>query len=231
MPNDKLPSPDAVVVKRVLQAPRGGRVRRDFAETLRETGVGRLLPMARGGQLFTQLREMNIGLSRPPRSFYSEDAEHLVHEAVYKEAKAFMDFKLARWDPERGLSLENFFVRGCLLRFVNLYRKYLKEEGYDARNEVTVTTLSDDDLTYLLEARTEWGGGRPAPSPETVAENGDLLRRAVPSGTDSTNREILFERAVMELPWKEIAEAHGLSVEAADARYRRLQRRDGDEAQ
>jgi DNA-directed RNA polymerase specialized sigma24 family protein len=57
-------------------------------------------------------------------------AEQLAGETVAQALRGFHDTVLVpgRWDPARGASLKTFFIGQCLIRFVTVYRFWLRTE-------------------------------------------------------------------------------------------------------
>ncbi|WP_131741918.1 sigma-70 family RNA polymerase sigma factor [Actinomadura roseirufa] len=96
-----------------------------------------------------------------PGRWTSEDRLELVGETVTRALRYFTTKVLAagRWDPNKGASLNTFFIGACLFQFPNVYNRWAREQnGWDrygcserspevAEAALTTTTTRWEDPT------------------------------------------------------------------------------------
>jgi hypothetical protein len=122
-----------------------------FADVLARYGYQVIRVWILTMKVFPQLRARGLaGGLHPPddgRRWGSEEADELALETVATAIVKFRQNVLlpGRWTPERGASLKTFFVGQCLIRFANVYRRWLHETRPDPATGARVLALDEDD--------------------------------------------------------------------------------------
>ena len=99
-----------------------------FVDVLVEYGCAVLTAWTATGAIYGHVaRQARIRLEEPPVEITPEDAEDLAAETVADALGRFRDRVLAvgRWDPRRGASLATYWIGYCILRFPDVYRRWL----------------------------------------------------------------------------------------------------------
>jgi DNA-directed RNA polymerase specialized sigma24 family protein len=109
-----------------------GRDWERFVEVLARYGVDVMRAWVRSGEVFVRCARRGWGQLQAPgdgRPWGRDEAEELALETVAVAIGKFRDTVLAtnRWTPEGGATLKTFFVGQCLIRFANVYRRWLVE--------------------------------------------------------------------------------------------------------
>ncbi|MBL8777068.1 MAG: hypothetical protein JNK12_14085 [Acidimicrobiales bacterium] len=210
---------DKRLVERAMWANYQGRDWDKIAERLVGYGVRVIGAWISTGVIFERCQAKGFRLERFDRRQRQLDADYLAKETVTIALRHFRDSVLipGRWDPGRGASLSTFFIGQCLVRFPNVWRRWLPEakrlhDDAALRLDQDVAELSDELVrsSYLSQ------------SPEATV----LLRlhaREMLNSLDPTTSAVVFCRA-QNYSWQEIATLTGLSVSAAKSRWHRLQR-------
>lgn len=165
------------------------------------------------GRVFVRCREKGLGgdeLAPPVDGLARDDALELADETVAEALVNFRDHVLAagRWDASRGASLTTFFVGNCLLRFVNVYRKW----GAARRREILTYKAGFDLVDFDDPATVVTANERVV---ELLAREHDLLNRAIVQLT-ADNYGV-----------DEIAELVGMSSKQVESRLYRTRKRLG----
>jgi DNA-directed RNA polymerase specialized sigma24 family protein len=121
-----------------------------FADVLARYGYQVIRVWILTMKIFPQLRAKGLGGLRPPtdgRRWTSEEADELALETVGTAIAKFRQNVLLadRWMPERGASLKTFFIGQCLIRFANVYRRWLHETEPSPWAGEPILALDDDD--------------------------------------------------------------------------------------
>ena len=100
-----------------------------FAHTLAEYGFPVMRAWIRSGRIHAECAKRGLGGLRR-REMRGDDAVEVSMETVAVAIHRFRDSVLVpgRWDPRRGASLNTFFIGQCVLRFPNVYRRWLTEQ-------------------------------------------------------------------------------------------------------
>jgi len=132
------------------------------------------------------------------------------------------------WRPDGGASLETFFVGQCLIRFANVYRRWLRENGCGGADVLDDTgRRSDTPIELAPIGRTTLHYGNP--------EAGVALESYLGVTADPVTRSILSYVAD-GYRHEEIAQLLDLSVGAVKSRLYHLrqiqqtQRKGGNDA-
>jgi DNA-directed RNA polymerase specialized sigma24 family protein len=154
---------DADLVNDLRQLNFAGPLYEVFEEVLTRYGLSVTTAWIRQGAIFGKCREKGVrGLTEPPIGAFTQPdvAEQLAGETVAQALRGFHDTVLVpgRWDPARGASLKTFFIGQCLIRFVTVYRFWLRTEVYPQERFV-------DDLTVFDRPAS----GRPGADPADLA--------------------------------------------------------------
>lgn len=121
-----------------------------FSTELAKYGIAVIGGWMRRGLIFRRCRDRGSGgLPALDRSFEPDEIDELTGETVAAALTHFRDDVLMknRWKPEGGASLRTFFIGQCLMRFSNVYRRWL---GNETRFRHAQTT----DETETLELFT-----------------------------------------------------------------------------
>ena len=186
-----------------------------FVDVLAEYGCAVLTAWTVTGAIDAHiLRQARIRLEKPPVEITQEDAEDLAAETVADALGRFRDQVLAvgRWDPRRGASLATFWIGFCLLRFPDVYRRWLTAQSRWNR----ALQNADGYRTHWLE-----------PSPTDPAQQVVLdeeVAEALASVSVEATRQILQLKAA-GYSHEEIAELVGCSVKSIESRLDRHWRR------
>lgn len=99
------------------------------------------------GKIFAVSKKRGYGLSAPGRAFTRDEIEELSGETVAKALHHFRTDVLMKnkWDSRKGATLRTYFIGQCLMRFANIYRRWLEGETRE-RNAIRT-----DDLALLID--------------------------------------------------------------------------------
>jgi DNA-directed RNA polymerase specialized sigma24 family protein len=103
-----------------------------FANELAKYGIAVIRAWVRQGVIFAKVRSKGFGgLAEAPRQILrdKDTAEELALLCVADALRTFRIYVLLpnKWDPKKGASIRTYFIGQCLIRFPNIYRKWLSE--------------------------------------------------------------------------------------------------------
>jgi hypothetical protein len=116
------------------------------AEELVRYGVSVLTAWMLRGTIFEKCARRGRPIERPPADSLDEaEALSMAGEVVTVSLAHFRNEVLlaGRWDPSRGASLTTYFIGQCILRFPNIYRRWL----------ATVRNVKFDEHLSIVEGR------------------------------------------------------------------------------
>lgn len=144
------------------------------------------------------------GLPVMDRPFTDDESAELSNETVAKALAHFRTDVLMsqKWDHRRGATLRTYFIGQCLIRFPNIYRRWLAGEN---RNRYLIT--EDDGLIDSLAGSSK--------GPELQALAGVMASQALSTVKDPRVHDAMHLRAV---GWThaEIAELLGVTEKAVE---------------
>lgn len=116
----------------------------------------------RRGLVFDRCAQYGVLLRRNPRSAGRQEAWSLAGETVVFAVVKFRQTVLVPrlWRPDGGASLETYFIRQCLIRFPNIYRRWLRESGCggaDALDSVNERRAGAQPEWELIESDARFG--------------------------------------------------------------------------
>ncbi len=199
-----------------------------FVEVLARYGLDVMRAWVRSGEVFAKCLQRGWGSLRAPsdgRPWGMDEAEELALETVAIAIGKYRDTVLAtnRWTPEGGATLKTFFVGQCLIRFANVYRRWLVETrpgvGPDGPACAPIEVL---DTSARPRASAELGD--PSPIVTTKLEVVRGMARLEPR-----TRGVVWG-VTSDYSYAEIAEMLGLDRKTVDNlldRHRRRCRRTG----
>ena len=156
------------------------------------------------------VRHARIRIEKPPVEITQEDAEDLAAETVADALGRFRDrvLSVGRWDPRRGASLATYWIGYCILRFPDVYRRWLTAQSRWHR----ALQNADGDRTYRF---------KPAPAdPAQQFVLGEEVAEALASVSVEATRQIL-QLKTAGYSHEEIAELVGCSVKSIESRLDR----------
>jgi hypothetical protein len=135
---------DAEVVAMLRKHEFRGHVWDRYAEYLAEYGMNTFVPLIASKKIFAEMRQKKIQC-RGPVVIDHEDAVDLARMVVALAIEPHRQMlKNDEWDPTGPASLGTAFRNGCLHRFPNVYRVWLREKyGKDLEK---VQVLPGDDV-------------------------------------------------------------------------------------
>lgn len=101
------------------------------------------------GRIIDRCHHKGYGPLERSSSIRNQDAaDELAGETVALALVKFRDTVLARgkWDPNRGASLRTFFIGQCLIRFPNIYRRWLTEQRARTKDRDALSVVALEDL-------------------------------------------------------------------------------------
>ena len=202
---------DAVLLKRLAAEGFEGPGWDRFVRVLVEYGCAVLTAWTVTGAINGYVaRHALIRLERPPAAITQEDAEDLAVETVADALGRFRDRVLAvgRWDPRRGTSLATFWIGYCILRFPDVYRRWLTAQSRWHR----ALQNADGDRTYRFRPTL----GDPV---EQVVLDEEVVEALACIAVETT-RQILQLKAA-GYSHEEIADLVGCSVKSIESRLDR----------
>jgi DNA-directed RNA polymerase specialized sigma24 family protein len=144
------------------------------------------------------------GLPAMDRPFTDDENAELTNETVAKALAHFRTDVLMKrkWDHRRGATLRTYFIGQCLIRFPNVYRRWLAGEN---RNRYLVT--DDDGLIDSI------GGSSKSPESQVVA--GVTAADAMSTVKNPRVRKVMHLRAA-DWTHAEIADFLGITEKAVE---------------
>lgn len=218
---------DNELLNRIMWADYAGPEWDLLADRLIAYGYAVFFAWLRKGSIFQRCEQRGVQLRRTERSRDRAEATSLAGETVTLSVVKFRETVLIPrvWRPDGGASLETFFVGQCLIRFPNIYRRWLKENGWggaDALDNIAERRAHVADAHQVLRSNNR--DGEPGASHELDAHL-DLA-------PDELTRSILGYVAD-DFTYEEIALLLDTTVGAIKSRLyrlRQLQRKDGTDA-
>lgn len=163
---------DVDLVTRLMYGGFTGRDWQECAERLAGYGLMVLTAWVITGRIMQRCLEKGYGPLEGSSAIRNQDAaEELAGETVAVALEKFRDTVLARgkWDPNRGASLRTFFIGQCLIRFPNVYRRWLTENRARAKDREVISLENlpqgpegSRDLDEVGELASGGLEGRPA---------------------------------------------------------------------
>lgn len=119
-----------------------------FATELAKYGMAVFGGWMYTGKIFAVSKKRGYGLISPGRPFTRDEIEELSGETIAKALRHFRTDVLMknRWDSRKGATLRTYFIGQCLIRFANVYRRWLEDETRE-RNAIRT-----GDLDLLIDA-------------------------------------------------------------------------------
>lgn len=169
-----------------------------YAYAVIASWIGRML-------IFERCKSRGFGgLPAMDRPFTDDENAELTNETVAKALAHFRTDVLMKrkWDSRRGATLRTYFIGQCLIRFPNIYRRWLAGE---TRNRFLVT--DDDDLIDALTGRSK--------GPEAQAVAGVTAATAMSTVKKPSVRKVMHLRAE-DWTHAEIADLLGITEKAVE---------------
>ena len=202
---------DTALLERLAAEGFKGRSWDRFVDVLVEYGCAVLTAWTVTGAINGYVaRHAQIRLEEPPAEITQEDAGDLAAETVADALGRFRDRVLAvgRWDPRRGASLATYWIGYCILRFPDVYRRWLTAQSRWHR----ALQNADGDRAHRSELV-------PAdPAQQVVLD--EEVSEALASVSVEATRHILQLKAT-GYSHEEIAELVGCSVKSIESRLAR----------
>jgi DNA-directed RNA polymerase specialized sigma24 family protein len=144
------------------------------------------------------------GLPVMDRFFTDDENAELTNETVAKALAHFRTDVLMKrkWDHRRGATLRTYFIGQCLIRFPNIYRRWLAGEN---RNRYLIT--QDDGLIDAFAGSSK--------GPESQAVAGVIATEALSTVKDPRVHDAMHLRAA-DWTHAEIAELLGVTEKAVE---------------
>jgi len=176
-----------------------------------------LFSWLRNGRVFALCQARGTILLPTRRSRDPDEARSLAGETTTLAVVKFRNRVLIPrvWRPDGNASLDTFFVGQCLIRFPNIYRRWLREHGWggcDALGDVQTRRGPALDAVAERAQLDAWG------DPESGLALEAYLDLA---GGDPKTRRVL-ELVAAGHTYPEIAEQIGISVPSIKSRLYRL---------
>ncbi len=179
---------DRDLVDRLMWRGYAGRDWDLFARTLAEYGFPVTRSWLRSAKIFAKCADVRLGgLMRRPMS--DDDVAEVSMETVAVAIRGFRDTVLipGRWDPSRGASLKTFFIGQCVLRFPNVYRRWVSEQSwFKGQSAVGVVRTELDEVRAAQDPVVDLQVKRAV---KLARANPDLAIRAL-AGLGETHKEI-----------------------------------------
>lgn len=209
---------DMEVLDRLMWSGYSGSEWQLLSDRLIAYGFTVMFSWIRKGIVFGRCAQYGVHLRRNALCANRREAQSLAGETVSLAVVKFRQTVLVPriWRPERGASLETYFVRQCLIRFPNIYRRWLRENGTggaDALDNVEDRRARTDPRWELIESPARyWSPGS------------DIACRALLDlATDPLTRSIL-EYVAEGYTYEEIALLLNTTESAIKSRLYRLRR-------
>lgn len=202
---------DRDLLDRLMWAGYGGREYERFADRLARYGYAVIHAWCLKGLS----RCADKGWTVPRARITPDDAAELAAETVTIALVKFRETVLVprKWDPAKGASLNTFFVGQCLLRFLNVYRRW--------HRETRPLHLAEDPVTDSSFERADR-------DPSLDPEHRGVLRVEARDALEAIDDELDRAIAVFKADGRtndEIAELCQVSLSVVKTRYHRLQQR------
>ncbi len=181
-----------------------------FAELLARYGLAVITAWCRSGVIFTKCAEKGWGVANVVE-ITDDVADELANLTVAMALIKFRETVLIpnKWDHRKGATLKTYFIGQCLLRFLNVYRSWLRDRRRNPASDSPPLSVHD----------------------ATAAQPGDGLlakerRRELLDAltSDPVTREALIYKSEGYSD-EEIAELTGLTVEGVKSRLYRLRKK------
>jgi hypothetical protein len=156
-----------------------------FSNELAKYGFAVIASWIGRGMIFERCKSKGFGgLPAIERPFTDDENGELTNETVAKALSHFRTDVLMKrkWDHRRGATLRTYFIGQCLIRFPNIYRRWLAGEN---RNRYLVT--EDDDLLDAMHGKST--------GPEAQAVAGVTSSHAMSTVKRSQVRKVMHLRA------------------------------------
>lgn len=149
-----------------------------FADRLARYGYAVVNAWCLKGLIFSRCADK--GWTLPRARITPDDATELAAETVTIALVKFRETVLIprKWDPAKGASLNTFFVGQCLLRFLNVYRRWHRETR-------PLQLAEDPDTDPSFERADPISASTPSTEVFCVSKRAPL---STPSTTSSTAR-------------------------------------------
>ena len=182
-----------------------------FVDVLVEYGCAVLTAWTATGAAHGHVvRHVQIRLDEPPVPITQEDAEDLASGTVADALGRFRDrvLRAGRWDHRRGASLATYWVGFCILRFPDVYRRWLTAQR---RWHLALQNV-DGNRTYGLAAV-------PSEPAHQLVMNEEVAEALASVSVDAT-RQILTLKS-LGYSHEEISEFLGCTVKSIESRLAR----------
>ncbi len=204
---------DRELLDRLMWESYAGAAYERFADRLVRYGYAVIHAWCLEGLIFSRCAEK--GWTLPRARITPDDAVELASETVTIALVKFRETVLIprKWDPAKGASLNTFFVGQCLLRFLNVYRRWHHETRPFHLAEDPDTDPSFERADRDLSLDPEHRGLLRVEARDALAAIDDELDRAIAvfKAEGRTNEEIV--------------ELCQVSLSVVKTRYHRLQQR------
>ena len=156
------------------------------------------------------VRHAQIRLEAPPVPITQEDAEDLASETVADALVRFRNrvLRAGQWDHRRGASLATYWVGFCILRFPDVYRRWLTAQR---RWHLALRNV-DGDRSYGF-------GATSAEPAHQLVLNEEVAEALISVSVDAT-RQILTLKS-QGYSHEEISELLGCTVKSIESRLAR----------
>jgi hypothetical protein len=208
---------DAQLLERIMWAGYKGPEYDQLEDRLIRYGYQVLRVWLLNGNMFSKCAEKGTRLYPTELSRDPREAQALAGETVVVSVRKFRTTVLIPriWRPDGGASLQSFYIGQCLIRFPNIYRRWLNENGF----------IGADALRELTNRRDSSLDG---PIPPTVPPSSDGNPEAqlgqmyyLSLAPDKKAKEVL-EYVAQGFTVEEIAELTGDTIGAIKSRLYRL---------
>ena len=208
--------PTRVLLELVVESGYAGHPWEELACRLVMRALPDLEQSIRTGRIYQRCRHARLGISQRPELQRRPLAQDIAAEAVEDCLERFKVQVLPRgeWDPDRGVSLEDFFTMCCLPHVANRWRWHLRQLPPSA---VELDALDEPGQAGVLALVAG-----PASDPVVQVESRDLLTRTL--ALMSPDERVAF--VLDEQGWSraEIARMLGIGRNALDVRMGRARK-------
>jgi DNA-directed RNA polymerase specialized sigma24 family protein len=208
--------PTRVLLELVVESGYAGHPWEELARRLVARALPDLEQSIRRGSIYQRCRRARLGIPQRPELQRRPLAQDIAAEAVEDCLERFKVQVLPRgeWDPDRGLSLEDFFTVCCLPHVANRWRWHLRQLPPSV---VELDVLDESGQAGVLALVAG-----PASDPLVEVEARDLLTRTLTSMSPDERVSFVLD----EQGWSraEIARMLGIDRNALDARMGRARK-------
>lgn len=208
--------PTRVLLELVVESGYAGNPWEELARRLVARALPDLEQSIRTGMIYQRCRRALLGVPQRPELQRRPLAQDIAAEAVEDCLERFKVQVLPRgeWDPDRGVSLEDFFTVCCLPHVANRWRWHLRQLAPSA---VELDALDEPGQAGVLALVAG-----PASDPVVEVEARDLLTRTLVSMSPDERVSFVLD----EQGWSraEIARMLGIGRNALDARMSRVRK-------